>query len=31
MLEISYHNKEEVTAKYLKRSHSKNVETKTKK
>ena len=31
MLEISYRNKDKITAKYLKRGHFKNVETKTKK
>ena len=31
MLEISYHTKDKITAKYLKRSHFKNVETKAEK
>ena len=31
MFEISYHNKDKINAKCLKRSHFKNVETKTKK
>ena len=31
MLELSYHDKDKITAKYLKRSHFKNIETKTKK
>ena len=31
MLELSYRHKDKINAKYLKRSHFKNVETKTKK
>ena len=31
MLELSYPNEDKITAKYLKRSHFKNVETKGKK
>ena len=31
MLELSYRNKDKITAKYLKRSHFENIETKTKK
>ena len=31
MLELSYCHKDKINAKYLKRSHFKNVETKTKK
>ena len=31
MLEISYRNKDKITVKYLKRSHFKNIESKTKK
>ena len=30
MLELSYHHKDKINAKYPKRSHFKNIETKTK-